>query len=223
MLRKYGWYLQPDSLIAKVKIAMTVLHISPHITLPLVLASTSPFRKSVLSRLHLPFETYAPQVNETPVPNEPSAILVTRLAELKAHSARSTYPRALIIGSDQVAVVGDTVLGKPGTHERAVKQLTFVSDKQVDFLTGLCLLNTDTNQAQTDIVRFSVKFRKLSDSQIENYLVVDKPYNCSGSFKSEGLGIALLDRMVGSDPTAIIGLPLIRLVRMLEAEGVQIL
>jgi septum formation protein len=205
------------------KTAMTVLHVPPPLTLPLILASTSPFRKSVLNRLRIPFETYAPQVDETPEPNEPPATLVIRLAELKARSAQSTYPRALIIGSDEIAVVGNTVLGKPGIHEQAFKQLTFVSGKQVDFLTGLCLLNTYTNQAQTDIVRFNVKFRKLSDSQIENYLAVDKPYNCSGSFKSEGLGIALLDRMVGSDPTAIIGLPLIRLVRMLEAEGVHIL
>ncbi|RKZ90635.1 MAG: septum formation inhibitor Maf [Candidatus Parabeggiatoa sp. nov. 1] len=201
---------------------MTVLHVPPSLTLPLVLASTSPFRKSVLSRLHVPFETYAPQIDETPEPNESPATLVIRLAELKARSARSTYPQALIIGSDQVAVVSETILGKPGTHEQAVKQLTFVSGKSVEFLTGLCLLNTDTNQAQTDIVRFSVKFRKLSDSQIENYLAVDKPYNCSGSFKSEGLGIALLSKMVGSDPTALIGLPLIRLVRMLEMEGVSL-
>jgi septum formation protein len=205
------------------KTAMTVLHVPKPPTLPLVLASTSPFRKSVLGRLRIPFETYAPLVDETPLPNEPPARLVTRLAELKAQSAIKAYPQALIIGSDQVAVCGDTVLGKPGTHEQAIKQLTITRGKQVDFLTGLCLLNTDTSQAQTDVVRFSVKFRQLTLSQIENYLAMDKPYNCSGSFKSEGLGVALLDRMVGSDPTAIIGLPLIRLVRMLEAQGVSIL
>ena len=202
---------------------MAVLHVSPPLTLPLVLASTSPFRKSVLGRLHIPFEIYAPQVDETPRPNEPPTTLVTRLAELKARSAQSSYPQALLIGSDQVAVIGDTVLGKPGTFEQAVKQLTFASGKQVDFLIGLCLLNTSTNQAQVDIVHFSVVFRKLTLSQIENYVAIDKPYNCSGSFKSEGLGIALLEYMDGSDPTAVIGLPLIRLVRMLEAEGVSIL
>jgi len=191
-------------------------------THPLVLASTSPFRKSVLSRLRIPFETYAPLVDESPLPNESPATLVTRLAELKARSASQAYPQALIIGSDQVAVCDDTVLGKPGSHEPAIKQLTFSSGKQVDFLTGLCLLNADSNQVQTDVVRFSVKFRQLTRSQIENYLNLDKPYNCSGSFKSEGLGIALLDRMIGSDPTAIIGLPLIRLVEMLEAEQVFI-
>jgi septum formation protein len=189
----------------------------------LVLASTSPFRKSVLERLHISFEIFAPTVDETPQDNEPPTMLVSRLAELKAKSAEQSYPQALIIGSDQIAVVGSTLLGKPGFHEQAVHQLTYVSGKQVDFLTGLCLLNTNTNQIQTDVVRFSVKFRQLSPSQIENYLIKDKPYNCSGSFKSEGLGIALLDRMIGSDPTAIIGLPLIRLIRMLEAEGMQIL
>jgi len=199
----------------------------PHVSLPqknlLVLASTSAFRKSVLERLHIPFEIFAPTVDETPQYNEPPRMLVSRLAELKAKSAEQSYPQALIIGSDQMAIVGSTLLGKPNCHEKAVKQLTYVSGKQVDFLTGLCLLNTNTNQIQTDVVRFGVKFRQLSKSQIENYLIKDKPYNCSGSFKSEGLGIALLDRMIGSDPTAIIGLPLIRLVRMLEAEGMQIL
>ncbi|MCK5662682.1 MAG: septum formation inhibitor Maf [Thiotrichaceae bacterium] len=189
----------------------------------LVLASTSSFRKSVLSRLLIPFETFAPRVDETPLANESPKNLVTRLAEQKARAASLSYPKALIIGSDQVAVIGDTVLGQPGSHEQAIKQLTQASGKQVDFLTGLCLLNTNTNQAKTDIVRFSVTFRSLSLAQIENYLIKDKPYNCSGSFKSEGLGIALLESMDGNDPTAIIGLPLIRLIRMLEAEGMQVI
>lgn len=202
---------------------MAVLNVSPPFSLPLVLASTSPYRKSVLGRLLIPFETFAPQVDESPLPNESPTALVTRLAELKARSALSNYPRALIIGSDQMVVIGDTILGKPGNHEQAVKQLTLASGKQVDFLTGLCLLNTDTNQTQVDVVRFGTKFRHLSLEQIENYLHREKPYNCSGSFKSEGLGIALLSQMVGSDPTTIIGLPLIRLVKMLEAEGVTVI
>jgi len=202
---------------------MTVLHTPSPQSLPLVLASTSPYRKDVLERLHLSYQTYAPQIDETSLPDESPARLVTRLAELKAHSAQSTYPKALIIGSDQIAVIGNTILGKPGTHEQAIKQLNEASGKQVDFLTGLCLLNTDTNHAQTDIVPFSVTFRQLTQTQIENYLNLDKPYNCSGSFKSEGLGIALLSKMAGNDPTAIIGLPLIRLVQMLESEGVSIL
>jgi septum formation protein len=189
----------------------------------LVLASTSPFRKEILSRLHIAFETFAPLVDETPLENESPSQLVIRLSILKANSAKSEYPQALIIGSDQVAVIDNTILGKPGNHEQAVKQLNQVSGKQVDFLTGLSVINTETHQIQTDMVNFSVKFRQLTSTQIENYLKLDKPYNCAGSFKSEGLGIALLDRMIGSDPTSIIGLPLIRLVRMLEAEAFSII
>ena len=189
----------------------------------LVLASTSPFRKEILSRLHIAFETFAPLVDESPLENESPSQLVTRLSILKANAAKSEYPQALIIGSDQVAVIDNTILGKPGNHEQAVKQLNQVSGKQVDFLTGLSVINTETDQIQTDMVNFSVKFRQLTSTQIENYLKVDKPYNCAGSFKSEGLGIALLDRMIGSDPTSIIGLPLIRLVRMLEAEDFSII
>ncbi len=189
----------------------------------LVLASTSPFRKEILSRLHIPFETFAPLVDETPLENESPTQLVTRLSILKAKSAQSEYPQALIIGSDQVAVIDNTILGKPGNHEQAVKQLNQASGKQVDFLTGLSVINTETDKIQTDMVHFSVKFRPLTSTQIENYLKVDKPYNCAGSFKSEGLGIALLDRMIGSDPTSIIGLPLIRLVRMLEVEDLLII
>ena len=189
----------------------------------LVLASTSPFRKEILSRLHIPFETFAPLVDETPLENESPTQLVTRLSILKAKSAQSEYPQALIMGSDQVAVIDNTILGKPGNHEQAVKQLNQASGKQVDFLTGLSVINTETDKIQTDMVHFSVKFRPLTSTQIENYLKVDKPYNCAGSFKSEGLGIALLDRMIGSDPTSIIGLPLIRLVRMLEVEDLLII
>jgi len=190
---------------------------------PLILASTSPFRKNVLNRLGITFNTFAPGIDETPLAQESPEALVTRLAELKARSAQTIYPNALIIGSDQVAVIGSTILGKPGNHERAVQQLTMASGQQVDFLTGLCLFNAKTNQVQVDNIRFSVIFRQLTHSQIENYLQQDKPYNCSGSFKSEGLGIILLEKMVGNDPTAIIGLPLIRLARMLEAEGLTII
>lgn len=187
----------------------------------LVLASTSPFRKEILSRLNIPFETFAPLVDESPLENESPSQLVTRLSILKAQSVK--LERALIIGSDQIAVIDNTILGKPGNHEQAVKQLNQASGKQVDFLTGLSVINTETDKIQTDLVHFSVKFRQLTSTQIENYLKIDQPYNCAGSFKSEGLGIALLDRMIGSDPTAIIGLPLIRLVRMLEAEGLFVI
>ena len=202
---------------------MTDIPIPSTVTYSLVLASTSPFRKSLLERLAIPFKTYAPQVDETPLLQESPAALVLRLAELKARAAQSTYPNALIIGSDQVAVNGNTILGKPQTHEQAIKQLMAVSGKQLDFLTGLCLFNTVTHLARTDIVSFSVTFRQLTLSQIENYLHHDKPYHCAGSFKSEGLGIALLENMMGNDPTALIGLPLIRLVQMLETEGMLVI
>ncbi len=201
---------------------MTISHISP-VKVPLVLASTSSFRKSVLNRLHIPFIIYAPNVDETPEIGESPTELVTRLSKLKAYSAHSTYPQALIIGSDQVAVIDNTILGKPGTHDHAVEQLTQASGRQVDFITGLCVYNSSTNQVQVDVVVFSVLFRKLTLLQIENYLSIDKPYNCCGSFKSEGLGIALLDQMNGTDPTAIIGLPLIRLIQMLEVEGIFVI
>lgn len=204
---------------------MTIIHHNQTTTCShqLVLASSSPYRKSVLGRLHLPFDTFSPQVDETQLSNESATDLVQRLSELKARAAQTLYPQALVIGSDQVAVIDDMILTKPHTHDNAVKQLSMVSGKQVDFLTGLCLLNTETRKAQIDIVRFGVKFRTLTQEQIEHYLQHDKPYNCSGSFKSEGLGIALLERMIGSDPTAVIGLPLIRLVHMLEAEGLNVL
>jgi septum formation protein len=202
---------------------MTDISIPSASTYSLVLASTSPFRKSLLERLGIPFEIYAPHVDETPLLLESPAALVIRLAELKARAAQSSYPNALIIGSDQVAVNDGTILGKPQTHAQAIQQLMAVSGKSVDFLTGLCLFNTMTHLAQTDIVRFSVLFRPLTSSQIENYLHREKPYHCAGSFKSEGLGIALLDNMMGNDPTALIGLPLIRLVQMLETEGMLVI
>jgi septum formation protein len=142
--------LSPDNGTTSNPTTMTVPQNQPPLTLPLVLASTSPYRKNVLSRLHIPFETFAPHVDETLNPNESPTNLVTRLAELKARSAQSNYPQALIIGSDQVAVIDNTILGKPGNHQQAIKQLEQASGKQLDFLTGLCLLNTDTNQTQTD-------------------------------------------------------------------------
>ena len=191
--------------------------------LPLVLASTSPFRKEVLERLHLPFSTFAPNVDESPLDRETPSELVQRLAEKKARVALDTHPKALIIGSDQMSVLKDRVIGKPGNHDNAVAQLKAASGQRVDFLTGLCLYNSATGAIQTDLVHFSVHFRQLSDEQIEGYLKQDQPYNCAGSFKSEGLGIALLDGMEGTDPTAVIGLPLIRLVQMLESQQVKVL
>jgi len=189
----------------------------------LVLASTSPFRHEVLQRLRLEFETFAPHVDETPLPNETPRDLVLRLAQLKARTAKSQYSDALSIGSDQMAVIGNRILGKPGNHDKAVEQLRMASGQRVDFLTGLCVYNTKTDEAQVDITIFSVVFRQLKLEQIERYLRKDEPYNCAGSFKSEGFGIALLERMEGSDPTSVIGLPLIRLVRMLETAGVEVI
>ncbi|MEM7019977.1 MAG: Maf family nucleotide pyrophosphatase [Pseudomonadota bacterium] len=189
----------------------------------LVLASTSVFRKATLERLQVPFETFAPDIDETPFTNETPDALVRRLSEGKAAVAQDKFPNSLVIGSDQVSVLDGQIIGKPHTHENAIKQLRNASGRQVDFLTGLCVLNTATGQNQVDVVPFGVKFRELADAQIETYLRKDQPYNSAGSFKSEGLGIAMFEQMQGDDPTALIGLPLIRLTTMLQVEGFQIL
>ena len=189
----------------------------------LVLASTSPYRKTLLARLGQPFATVAPGVDERPRDHEPPEQLVRRLAQAKAQAASAAFPDALIIGSDQVAVLEGEILGKPGDHEHAVRQLHRASGRTVDFFTGLCLLNSRTGAVQCDVVPFRVVFRALSAQQIEDYLRREQPYNCAGSFKSEGLGIALFERLQGDDPTALMGLPLIRLSRMLEQEGVKVI
>ena len=194
---------------------------TPTSHLPIVLASTSPFRRELLSRLALPFETMAPDIDESRHPHEPPLDMVRRLSEAKARACASARD-ALVIGSDQVATVGDDVLGKPGTHERAAAQLRHLSGRCVTFLTGLCLLNTVTDAAQVDAIPFRVHFRMLSEEQIERYLRHDQPYNCAGSFKSEGLGITLFKRMEGDDPTALVGLPLIRLTDMLKKAGASL-
>jgi MAF protein len=190
-------------------------------TQTLILASTSPFRKELLGRLNLPFETAAPDVDESRLDNEPAAKLVRRLSEAKARAIGATRS-GLIIGSDQVATHGDTILGKPGDHATATRQLRQLSGEHVTFLTGLCLLDSTTGEIQLDVVPFSVVFRELNDEQIDRYLQQDQPYNCAGSFKSEGLGITLFERMAGDDPTALIGLPLIRLTGMLARAGIRL-
>ncbi len=192
-------------------------------TLPLLLASTSPYRRSLMERLDLEFSVCSPDVDETPRAGESPMDLVRRLAEAKARAGAAQAGRALVIGSDQVAVVGDEVLGKPGSAERACAQLTRLSGQRVVFLTGLCLFNSAEDRTQLEVVPFSVVFRHLSSTQIQDYVRREQPFNCAGSFKSEGLGIALFERMEGDDPTALIGLPLIRLVGMLEAEGLAVL
>ena len=188
--------------------------------LPLILASTSPFRAELLTRLQLPFETFAPDINETPLVGESPESMVLRLTKGKAEVAKAQFPNHLIIASDQCATCDDKIIGKPGTHARAVEQLSRFSNRSVVFLTGLCLLNTATNHMQIDCVPFKVTFRELTEQQIENYLHLEKPYQCAGSFKSEGLGISLFAKMSGEDPNALIGLPLIRLTSFLANEDV---
>lgn len=189
----------------------------------IVLASTSPFRKAILKKLGLAFDTLNPETDETRLEGESPEQLVQRLAAAKAKAVAGTCGDALIIGADQVAVIDDEILGKPGTHEKAVKQLQQASGKTVCFFTGLCLLNAATGNHQLEAVPFDVVFRKLTDTQIENYLQKEKPYNCAGSFKSEALGICLFEKLQGDDPNTLMGLPLIRLVRMLEQEGVAVI
>lgn len=189
----------------------------------LVLASTSPFRKALLQRLCMSFVTDAPAVDETPLPDEPPQDMVVRLAEAKARVVAQRHPGALIIGSDQCAVLDGRPLGKPGNHHNAVEQLRRLSGRRVVFQTGLCLFNDATGEAQSCCVSYAVSFRELNDAQIENYLHKEQPYNCAGSFKSEGLGVALFERMEGDDPSALIGLPLIELVSMLKCVGIEVL
>ena len=189
----------------------------------IVLASTSPYRRELMERLGLPFEAAAPRVEESPIAGEHPAALVRRLAESKARAVAAVFPNALIVGSDQVAVLDGERLGKPGTHEAAVKQLTRASGRPVEFLTGLCLLDAASGTASVDLVPSRVVFRVLGAAQIERYLERERPYDAAGSFKSEGLGIALFERIEGEDPTALVGLPLIRLTAMLAEAGVDVL
>ncbi len=189
----------------------------------IVLASTSPFRKSVLEKLGLPFDCHAPEVDETPRAGETPAQLVERLSIAKAQAVAAHYKQGLVIGSDQVAVIDNEILGKPGNHENAVAQLERASGKTVTFLTGLALVNAGSGSIQAEVVPFKVVFRQLTHPQIVNYLNAEHPYNCAGSFKSEGLGIALFERLEGDDPNTLIGLPLIHLIRMLEKEGVTVI
>lgn len=189
----------------------------------LVLASTSPFRRELLQRLGLPFVAVAPRVDETRRPGEPPEALVERLAESKARAVAADFPQALIIGSDQVACVAGEILGKPGNRERALAQLTRAAGQAVVFHTGLCLLNSATGRAQVVREPFRVHFRSLTPAQIAGYVDREEPFQCAGSFKSEGLGIALFERLEGEDPSALVGLPLIRLVALLAAEGVDVL
>lgn len=189
----------------------------------LVLASSSPFRKAILDKLNVPYLTHSPDIDESALPDETPQELVSRLARQKAKAVAQHYPDALIIGSDQVAVLDNKIIGKPLSHEQATKQLKQASGRKVTFLTGLNLYNTQTDHSQTEAIPFDVYFRHLSESMIESYLCAERPYNCAGSFKSEGLGIALFERLHGDDPNTLIGLPLIQLIRMLETEDYMVL
>ncbi len=189
----------------------------------LVLASTSPYRRDLLNRLQVPFSTLAPELDETPLSGETAVETATRLAEAKARAAGTHFPDALIIGSDQVATLDGEQLGKPHTHENATLQLRRMRGRKVVFNTALCLYNSKTGRVQNRLVPFTVSFRDLSDAQIEHYLAKEQPYNCAGSAKSEGLGIALIARMEGDDPNALIGLPLIALIDMFNNENFQII
>ncbi|NTS77953.1 septum formation inhibitor Maf [Catenovulum sp. SM1970] len=186
---------------------------------PIILASTSPFRKQILAKLNIPFTAQAPEVDETALIDETADALVERLAFLKAKAISDKHNQAIVIGSDQVAVVEGTILGKPGNFENAKKQLQLLSGKTVTFLTGLSIQIKETNFVQTLVEPFNVCFRNLSEQEIEHYLKTEQPYNCAGSFKSEGLGITLFEALSGKDPNTLIGLPLISLNQILIQVG----
>lgn len=189
----------------------------------IILASSSPYRRKLLERLGLAFEVIDPKVDETPRPGEPPEVLVERLAVAKARTVTQRRPGSLTIGSDQVAAQGASIIGKPRNHEQAVQQLRQMSGGVIKLYTGLALINADSGRVQSDVVTFTITFRHLSERQIDGYLRNAKPYDCTGSVRVEGLGIALLERLEGEDPNAVIGLPLIRLVQMLENENVKVL
>jgi septum formation protein len=190
---------------------------------PLILGSTSRYRKELLTRLRIPFETSAPDVDETPHSNESPKDLALRLALAKARAVALRYPEAVVIGSDQVADLEGTPLGKPGNHTNAILQLQRMRGKTVIFQTAVSVVCIATGYERTDLAEVKVKFRNLSDAEIETYLRAEEPYDCAGSAKSEGLGIALLDSIDNDDPSALIGLPLIRTCQMLREAGVKLL
>lgn len=190
---------------------------------PLILASTSRYRRALLEKFGIPFSCIAPAVDETPQPHESAAQLVQRLALAKAMAVAADNPDALVIGSDQVAVIDDQIIGKPHSHERAFSQLQAASGKSVTFLTGLALVHLEDGQQLSLVEPFEVHFKELDEASIEHYLRLEQPYECAGSFKSEGLGILLFDRLSGRDPNTLIGLPLIALHELLGSLGYDVL
>lgn len=192
-------------------------------TRPLILGSTSTYRRELLSRLRIPFEVVAPEVDETPNPHEAPAQLACRLAMVKARAVAFRFPQSVVIGSDQVADLDGEAIGKPGAHEAAVAQLQRMRGKRVVFQTAVAVVCEETGFAQVELAVVEVFFRTLADAEIEAYLRAEQPYDCAGSAKSEGLGIALLDSIDSDDPTALVGLPLIRTCRLLRAAGLVLL
>lgn len=188
----------------------------------IVLCSSSPFRKALLDRLQLPYETVSPDVDETPFPDESAKQLVARLSLAKAKVHAKRFPDALLIGADQVVDIDGAIVGKPGSHEEAVALLMSFSERTITTQSGVCLFNSDTGEHQLAVEPYSVTFRRLTLSMVENYLRKDQPYNSAGALKADSLGIALIESMSGNDANALIGLPLVRLVRMLENEKVEV-
>lgn len=189
----------------------------------LILASTSPYRRSLLERLGLPFTTESPRVDERLIAGEPARRAVARLAEAKARAGAKAHPHALVIGSDQLAVLHGELLGKPGSPEAAVAQLERASGQQIEFFTAVCVLQAPAGEARTRVVENRVRFRSLNRAAIEAYVRRDHPIDCTGAFKAEGLGIALFESIEGPDPTALVGLPLIALCDLLEEAGLEVL
>lgn len=194
-----------------------------HVNRKLILGSTSVYRRELLERLRVPFSIESPHVDETPLPDEMPDALARRLALAKAQAVAQRFPDAVVIGSDQVADLAGQPLGKPGNHARAVSQLQRMSGKVVVFQTAIAVVCLESGYCGESLAPVKVQFRHLTDSEIENYLRAEKPYDCAGSAKSEGLGIALLERIDNDDPTALIGLPLIRTAQLLRAAGIDLL
>ncbi len=199
------------------------VYLSPTRNRSLILGSTSTYRRELLSRLHIAFDVVAPDVDETPLADEAPRALAERLALAKANAVAAKFPQAVVIGSDQVADLNGLSLGKPGAHSKAVSQLRLMRGKTVVFQTAVAVVCLDSGFEQQSVAAVKVKFRDLTDDEIENYLQLEKPYDCAGSAKSEGLGIALLESIDSDDPTALIGLPLIRTSQMIRAAGVELL
>jgi septum formation protein len=189
----------------------------------LILGSTSPYRRELLERLRIPFTTESPHVDESPLADESPSVLAQRLALAKAQAVAQRHPDSVVVGSDQVAELDGQPLGKPGTHEKARAQLQLMQGKTLTFHTAVAVVRSSTGFCEQTMAQVTVRFRTLTASEIENYLLAEKPYDCAGSAKSEGLGIALLESIDSDDPTALIGLPLIRTAAMLRAAGIPLL